>query len=98
MPPPRNTPLGARLRRNSNEESSEPAAEADLDNLNSRRQQHRASEVEVARLRELLAQFEGTHNFHNYTVGREFRDRAAQRYMIKLEVCPSSLNKGTSTE
>lgn len=46
----------------------------------------RCSEADLEKLGELLKHLEGTHNFHNYTVGREFRDRAAQRYMIKLEV------------
>jgi tRNA pseudouridine38-40 synthase len=35
--------------------------------------------------RSLAKQYEGTHCFHNYTVGRDFSDRAAQRYMIRLE-------------
>ncbi|KAI5999364.1 pseudouridine synthase [Pisolithus orientalis] len=30
--------------------------------------------------------FEGTHNFHNLTVGREYGDRSNQRHMIRIEV------------
>ncbi|KAI0286054.1 pseudouridine synthase [Russula aff. rugulosa BPL654] len=30
--------------------------------------------------------FEGTRNFHNFTVGREFSDRSTQRHMKKIEI------------
>ena len=53
------------------------------------REAFRCSEADMIKLRELLKHLEGTHNFYNYTVGREFRDRAAQRYMIKLEASNS---------
>jgi tRNA pseudouridine38-40 synthase len=46
----------------------------------------RIGNEEVTRLREFVKAFEGTHNFHNYTLGREFSDRAAMRYMIKIDV------------
>lgn len=36
--------------------------------------------------REFVSAFDGSHNFHNYTVGKEFRDRSCQRVMRKLEV------------
>jgi tRNA pseudouridine38-40 synthase len=43
-----------------------------------------ADQVEL--IRETAKQFEGTHNFHNFTVGREFGDRSNQRHMWKIEV------------
>lgn len=40
----------------------------------------------VTLLRESAKKFEGTHNFHNFTVGRDFGDRSSQRHMKKIEV------------
>ena len=40
----------------------------------------------IQRLREAAKKFEGTRNFHNFTVGREFSDRSTQRHMKKIEV------------
>jgi len=40
----------------------------------------------VTFLRETAKKFEGTHNFHNFTVGRDFGDRSSQRHMKKIEV------------
>lgn len=36
--------------------------------------------------REFVTAYEGSHNFYNFTVGMDFRDRSAQRMMRKLEV------------
>ena len=47
---------------------------------------YRATPDDLARLQALVKAFEGTHNFHNYTLAREFGDRSAQRHMIKVEV------------
>lgn len=41
----------------------------------------------MEQLRETARKFEATHNFHNFTVGREFGDRSTQRHMKKIEVC-----------
>ncbi|KAI7872073.1 pseudouridine synthase [Spinellus fusiger] len=32
-----------------------------------------------------LSMFSGTHNFHNYTVGRGYKDRSSTRYMIDVK-------------
>lgn len=37
--------------------------------------------------RDFVKQYEGSHNFYNFTVGKDFRDRSCQRTMRKLEVC-----------
>lgn len=37
-------------------------------------------------LRQLATKYEGTHNFHNFTVGREVKDRSNMRYMKRVEV------------
>lgn len=36
--------------------------------------------------REFVQRYEGSHNYYNYTVGKDFRDRTSQRVMRKLEV------------
>jgi len=51
-----------------------------------RKRQWRASATDVDKLRATAKKFEGTHNFHNFTVGREFSDRSNQRNMIKIQV------------
>ncbi|KAF8623033.1 hypothetical protein AX15_006545 [Amanita polypyramis BW_CC] len=51
-----------------------------------RKRAWRVNPRQMARLREMAAKFEGTHNFHNFTVHRDFKDRSNQRYMKKIEV------------
>jgi len=46
----------------------------------------RVKEEQVQTLRKLAGRYEGTHNFHNFTVGRDFTDRSNNRYMKKIEV------------
>ncbi|GAA5855177.1 hypothetical protein JCM8547_008972 [Rhodosporidiobolus lusitaniae] len=36
--------------------------------------------------REFVKAYEGSHNYYNFTVGKDFRDRSCQRVMKKLEV------------
>lgn len=51
-----------------------------------RRRGWRVDEDTLRRFRELVAQYKGTHNFHNYTVGKPYKDRSVKRFMISLEV------------
>ncbi|KAH7914642.1 pseudouridine synthase [Hygrophoropsis aurantiaca] len=46
----------------------------------------RIGSEQVELLRETAKKFEGTHNFHNFTVGREFSDRSNQRHMKSIEI------------
>ncbi|KAG9046451.1 tRNA pseudouridine synthase 1 [Tulasnella sp. UAMH 9824] len=46
----------------------------------------RVDDATLDRFRSVLKEFEGTHCFHNYTVGREFSDRAAKRFMMEVSV------------
>ena len=46
----------------------------------------RVHQDQVETIRKLAARYEGTHNFHNFTVGRDFTDRSNNRYMKKIEV------------
>lgn len=40
----------------------------------------------LRRIRECVEKYEGSHNFHNFTVGKDFKDRSSQRVMKKMEV------------
>ncbi|KAF8906213.1 pseudouridine synthase [Gymnopilus junonius] len=51
-----------------------------------RKRAWRVSPGQIQTLRTLAARYEGTHNFHNFTVGREFADRSNNRYMKKIEI------------
>jgi len=51
-----------------------------------RKRNWRISTDQIILLRESIKKFEGTHNFHNFTVGRNFSDRSNQRHMKKIEV------------
>ena len=43
------------------------------------------SEADVQRLSSILKQYEGTHNFHNFTVRLESSDPSAKRYMLSCK-------------
>lgn len=51
----------------------------------------RIGQEQVQKLRALAKGYEGTHNFHNFTVGREFKERSNHRFMKQIEVCFSPL-------
>lgn len=53
---------------------------------NERRRAYKVSKERLDTFREALKQFEGSHNFHNYTVGKTFKDPSARRYMKWLKV------------
>lgn len=40
----------------------------------------------LEQIRTFVQAYEGSHNFYNFTVGKDFRDRSCQRVMRKLEV------------
>lgn len=46
----------------------------------------RVNPEKLNKFKEAMGMFQGTHNFHNYTVARSFQDRAAQRFMIDINV------------
>lgn len=55
----------------------------------------RIPEKQLQRVREVFAHYEGSHNFHNFTVGKPFRDRSAHRHMIKLDISDPKIINGT---
>ena len=56
-----------------------------------RKKAWRVDKETLEKLREAAKKFEGTHNFYNFTVGRDFRDRSCQRFMKKIEVRVNSI-------
>lgn len=48
---------------------------------------YRASEEQLKEVANVLSAFEGTLNFHNYTIGRHYKDRASSRYIMSFKVC-----------
>lgn len=51
-----------------------------------RRRAWRVDPDSMARFRALIDEYKGTHNFHNYTVGKPFNDSTVKRFMISLDV------------
>ncbi|KAL7420480.1 tRNA pseudouridine synthase 1 [Cryptotrichosporon argae] len=51
-----------------------------------RRRGWRVDQASVDRFRALVKEYLGTHNFHNYTVGRPYTDRSVKRHMIEITV------------
>ncbi|KAF5383796.1 hypothetical protein D9615_003543 [Tricholomella constricta] len=69
--------------------NSHPFWEGDLGSYERelvRKRSWRVGSEQVERLRQTARKFEGTHNFHNFTVGRDFSDRSNQRHMKKIEI------------
>ena len=50
------------------------------------RKQYRIPSTTLSRLRTTLNAYTGSHNFWNFTIGKEFGDRSCQRMMKRLEV------------
>ncbi|KAI0640792.1 tRNA pseudouridine synthase [Trametes meyenii] len=51
-----------------------------------RKRAYRISPDQLSALRDAANKFEGSHNFHNFTVGRDFRDRSCQRFLKSIEI------------
>ncbi|KAH9846263.1 tRNA pseudouridine synthase [Lenzites betulinus] len=65
-------------------ENADPSAgvQGDL----TRKRAYRITADKLAALREAAKKFEGSHNFYNFTVGRDFRDRSCQRFLKSIEI------------
>ncbi|KAF6761630.1 pseudouridine synthase [Ephemerocybe angulata] len=62
--------------------SSDATPEEDME----RKRNYRIGPTEMEHLREFVKQYEGSHNFHNFTVARDFNDRSNQRFMKEIRV------------
>src|ERR1700741_3013878 len=47
---------------------------------------YRVSDEQLEKVRSILHGFEGTNNFHNYTIGRHFNEAASTRYITSFKV------------
>ncbi|KAI8376455.1 pseudouridine synthase [Radiomyces spectabilis] len=47
---------------------------------------YRISPENLDNFRKAMACFQGTHNFHNYTIGQSYTDKSSNRYMISIQV------------
>ena len=60
---------------------------------------YRISPEKVAMLRKVLGKYKGTHNFHNYTSGKTFKDMASNRYIMNFSCSdPYMINVETQSE
>ncbi|PWZ03578.1 pseudouridine synthase, partial [Testicularia cyperi] len=59
------------------------------------KKQWRIPAAQVDRIRSIFAKYSGSHNFHNFTVGKEFRDRSNQRFMKELTISDPKIINGT---
>lgn len=59
------------------------------------REEFRISAERLAKIREILKIYEGTHNFHNFTLGKSFKDPSAMRTMKSLTCSDPFLIDGT---
>jgi tRNA pseudouridine38-40 synthase len=51
----------------------------------------RIPEARLERVRKVFALFKGTHNFHNYTVRKSFRDPSAKRHILSFNINPTPI-------
>lgn len=50
------------------------------------RHDYRATKEQLETFKTALKEFEGTHNYHNYTNGKGFNDKSANRYIMSINV------------
>ncbi|KAG2215738.1 hypothetical protein INT46_003950 [Mucor plumbeus] len=47
---------------------------------------YRVDQDRFSKFKQAMHMFKGTHNFHNYTIARSFKDQAANRFIIDINV------------
>ncbi|CCD25476.1 pseudouridine synthase PUS1 NDAI_0F01570 [Naumovozyma dairenensis CBS 421] len=53
---------------------------------NAHRRKYRISQEKLTKFRSSMEQYLGAHNFHNFTLGKEFKDPSAIRFMKEIKV------------
>jgi tRNA U38,U39,U40 pseudouridine synthase TruA len=48
--------------------------------------EYRCTTKQIELMRSILMQYLGTHNHHNFTVGKKYEDPSASRYIMSFEV------------
>ncbi|KAG0374043.1 tRNA pseudouridine synthase 1 [Mortierella sp. AD032] len=56
---------------------------------------YRIDEATLAKVREGFAAYVGTKNFHNFTVGKSFKEKSCQRFMMSFNVSDPKMIQGT---
>ncbi|KAG0043197.1 tRNA pseudouridine synthase 1 [Gryganskiella cystojenkinii] len=59
------------------------------------KRKYRIDEATLAKVREAFKAYEGTQNFHNFTIGKKFNDRACKRYIMSFNVSDPKMIQGT---
>ncbi|KAJ8141218.1 hypothetical protein OXX80_004628 [Metschnikowia pulcherrima] len=62
---------------------------------NACRREYRVNSDKLQLFRDAMKQYEGSHNFHNFTLGKTFKDPSAQRYMKGTSVSEPFIIEGT---
>ncbi|KAI9250206.1 pseudouridine synthase [Phascolomyces articulosus] len=60
-----------------------------------RKNEYRIDTERYEKLKQAMNKFLGTHNFHNYTIARAFKDPSANRHMMQIQVHEPSYFQGT---
>lgn len=55
------------------------------------KRQWRIPEARLKRVEQVFATYKGTHNFHNFTVRKSFRDPSAKRHILSFNVNPKPI-------
>ncbi|KAJ2995816.1 tRNA pseudouridine synthase 1 [Globomyces sp. JEL0801] len=58
------------------------------------KRQYRITNQKLDKFNSILSKYVGTHNYHNFTVGKSFNDRSAQRYITLCEAGVPFLQDG----
>ncbi|KAG0368877.1 tRNA pseudouridine synthase 1 [Gamsiella multidivaricata] len=59
------------------------------------KRKYRIDEATLAKVREGFAGYIGTKNFHNFTIGKNFKEKSCQRFIMKFDVSDPKMIQGT---
>ncbi|KAF9437808.1 tRNA pseudouridine synthase 1 [Entomortierella beljakovae] len=59
------------------------------------KRKYRIDEATLAKVRAGFAEYIGTKNFHNFTIGKGFKEKTCQRYIMKFDVSDPKMIEGT---
>ncbi|KAF9186336.1 tRNA pseudouridine synthase 1 [Haplosporangium sp. Z 767] len=59
------------------------------------KRKYRIDEATLAKVREGFASYIGTKNFHNFTIGKNFKEKSCQRFIMKFDVSDPKMIQGT---
>ncbi|KAF9154560.1 tRNA pseudouridine synthase 1 [Mortierella sp. AD011] len=59
------------------------------------KRKYRIDEATLKKVREGFSAYIGTKNFHNFTIGKNFKEKTCQRFMMKFDVSEPKMIQGT---